>query len=79
MHVGPHGNHFCIVYEFLGVSLAQLLKSQDFHLLPEKVVKLVVKQLLIGLDFLHNTCRVLHTNIKPENILLWVEDAETVT
>lgn len=78
LHNGPHGNHFCIVYEFLGIPLSVLLKAQDFQLLPEKVLKLVVRQLLIGMDFLHNTCRILHTNIKPENVLLKLDDAETV-
>lgn len=32
-------------------------------------------QVLRGLDYLHTKCKVIHTDIKPENILLCVGDA----
>ena len=67
------------MYEFLGISLAQLLQTQDFRLLPERVIKMIIRQVLIGLDFLHNTCRMIHANLKPENVLLRLEDSETVS
>lgn len=31
-------------------------------------------QVLEGLDYLHAKCKVIHTDIKPENILLCVDD-----
>ena len=31
-------------------------------------------QVLQGLDYLHAKCRIIHTDIKPENILLCVND-----
>lgn len=31
-------------------------------------------QVLQGLDYLHTKCRIIHTDIKPENILLCVND-----
>lgn len=31
-------------------------------------------QVLQGLDYLHTKCRIIHTDIKPENILLSVND-----
>lgn len=32
-------------------------------------------QVLHGLDYLHTKCKIIHTDIKPENILLCVGDA----
>lgn len=32
-------------------------------------------QVLQGLDYLHRKCKIIHTDIKPENILLHVDSA----
>ncbi|KAL4916353.1 protein kinase [Aspergillus aurantiobrunneus] len=34
----------------------------------------VTQQLLLGLDFLHNECGIIHTDLKPTNILLELEN-----
>lgn len=34
-----------------------------------------VKQVLQGLDYLHTKCNIIHTDIKPENILLVIDNA----
>ena len=34
-----------------------------------------VLQVLQGLDYLHTKCRIIHTDIKPENVLLTVNEA----
>ena len=31
-------------------------------------------QVLQGLDYLHTKCKIIHTDIKPENILMSVDD-----
>ena len=31
-------------------------------------------QVLLGLDYLHSRCGIIHTDIKPENILLCVSE-----
>lgn len=38
----------------------------------------IAKQVLIGLDFLHRYCGVIHTDLKPENVLLCLTDKEIV-
>lgn len=35
----------------------------------------VLMQVLQGLDYLHSKCKIIHTDIKPENILMCVDDA----
>lgn len=32
-------------------------------------------QVLQGLDYLHSKCKIIHTDIKPENILMCVDEA----
>lgn len=34
-----------------------------------------LSQVLQGLDYLHTKCKIIHTDIKPENILLRVDEA----
>lgn len=36
---------------------------------------LIAVQVLQGLDYLHSKCKIIHTDIKPENILMCVDDA----
>lgn len=43
---------------------------------PEYLISFIfcILQVLQGLDYLHSKCRIIHTDIKPENILLCVND-----
>lgn len=36
----------------------------------------MTKQVLIGLDFLNRICKIIHTDLKPENVLLCLTDDE---
>lgn len=62
-HIGPNGDHVCLVFDVLGHHLGR--QSLMFHrgALPVKVVKEVARQLLLGLDFLHRDCGIIHTGI----------------
>ena len=72
-HIGPNGEHIIMVFEVLGKNILHLI---DIHYrgLPIPVVKSIVKQILIGLDFLHRECKIIHTDLKPENILLFEQE-----
>ena len=55
--------HYCMVFESLGPSLYDFLKSQKYHPFPIHCVRDFAKQLLETLDFLHGF-RLIHTDLK---------------
>ncbi|KAG8413358.1 hypothetical protein J3458_012928 [Metarhizium acridum] len=72
-HRGPNGDHVCLVFDVLGHHLDfQAAKYMDGKL-PMKAVREITRQLLLGLDFLHRECGIIHTDLKPTNILLELE------
>jgi serine/threonine-protein kinase SRPK3 len=51
---GPNGTHECLVLEFLGPSVTDVLDIRfDDERLPGKLAKSSVQQALVGLAFLH--------------------------
>ncbi|XP_058029347.1 SRSF protein kinase 3-like isoform X1 [Ahaetulla prasina] len=70
--IGKNGFHVCLVMELLGPSLQALLSIRGSQGLPLPFVKKAMRQILQGLHFLHTECRIIHTDIKPDNILLYV-------
>ena len=70
MHCGPNGTHFVMVFEILGVNLLEIMKRYDYQGIPMPLVRILAKQILIGLDYLHRICKLLHTDLKPENVIL---------
>ena len=65
-----------MVFEILGVNLLEVLKRYDYKGLPLDLVKEITRQVLMGLDFLNRICRVIHTDLKPENVLLCLTEEE---
>ena len=60
----------CTVYDLYAGSIQMLLSDGKYKYgLPIMVVKQITKQLLQSLNFLHTKLEVVHTDIKPENIL----------
>lgn len=45
---------------------------------PPALVKCIAKQILLGMDYLHSECKLIHTDLKPENVLVALEDVEEV-
>ncbi|CAD8103906.1 unnamed protein product [Paramecium sonneborni] len=73
---GPYGCHFCMVFEILGVNLLEIIKRFEFKGVPMKLCRKIAKEVLIGLEFLHEQCGVIHTDLKPENVLLQLSQEE---
>merc|ERR1712166_1723754 len=65
-----HGKHMCLVFETMGKNILHLIKKYHYHGIPLKMVKLITKQILSGLHYLHTECKIVHTDFKPENFLL---------
>ena len=60
--------HICIVFEPLGENLLTLVERHKTSGVPIPLVKIITKQVLQGLQYLHDECELVHTDIKPENI-----------
>lgn len=69
-HVGPHGRHICMIFEVLGDNLLTLIRTYRHRGIPLDIVRHLTKQLLVALNFLHVRCRIIHTDLKPENVML---------
>ncbi|XP_040268588.1 SRSF protein kinase 2 isoform X3 [Bufo bufo] len=72
---GMNGIHVCMVFEVLGHHLLKWIIKSNYQGLPIRCVKSIIHQVLQGLDYLHSKCKIIHTDIKPENILMCVDDA----
>lgn len=77
-HKGPNGSHVCMVFEVLGENLLGLIKRYQHRGVPVHIVKQIAKQVLLGLDYMHRSCGIIHTDLKPENVLICIEDVEAV-
>jgi len=71
---GINGTHVCMVFEVLGHNLLKFIIRSDYQGIPLHNVKIIIKQVLEGLEYLHNKCKIIHTDIKPENILVCVDN-----
>ncbi|KOC67401.1 SRSF protein kinase 1 [Habropoda laboriosa] len=72
---GINGLHVCMVFEVLGDNLLKLIIKSNYRGIPRNNVKRIIRQVLEGLDYLHNKCKIIHTDIKPENVLVCVDEA----
>lgn len=77
-HKGPNGIHVCMVFEVLGENLLGLIKRWNHRGIPMPLVKQITKQVLLGLDYLHRECGIIHTDLKPENVLIEIGDVEQI-
>lgn len=76
IHNGPNGKHFIMVFEILGVNFLELIKRYDYKGVPIPLVRKLARQCLIGLDYMHRMCRIIHTDFKPENVVIGLRDEE---
>lgn len=76
IHNGPNGKHFIMVFEILGVNFLEIIKRYDYKGVPIPLVRKLARQCLIGLDYMHRQCKIIHTDFKPENVVICLKDSE---
>jgi len=59
-----------MVFEIMGVNLLEVIKSFEYKGVPLPITRKIAKQCLIALDYLHRMCNLIHTDLKPENVIL---------
>ncbi|KAJ2021174.1 serine/threonine protein kinase, CMGC [Coemansia sp. RSA 922] len=53
-------------------------KSKQSDGLPVPLVKQIARQIVAGLAYLHGPCNMIHTDLKPENLLVCIDNVEDV-
>ena len=64
---GPNGKHLCLVTELLGESVASLAYKYGELCLPPRFAKQIMHQVLLGLDYLHHSCNIIHTGTRKSS------------
>ncbi|KAL4894840.1 kinase-like domain-containing protein [Aspergillus ambiguus] len=71
----PAGRSYsCLVYPPMREPLSMYQRRFDDRKMPLPLVKTYIRTLLTGLDYLHKECRIVHTDLKLENIMVSFED-----
>lgn len=47
-----------------------MIKDSNYKGLEINFVRHISRQVLQGLSYLHDKCKIIHTDIKPENVLM---------
>lgn len=66
--------HTCLVLPPFVMSVDQLISRLPGGVLTSHLLKACLRNLLAALDFLHTEAHIIHTDIRPKNILLGIED-----
>ncbi|CAE7863253.1 unnamed protein product, partial [Symbiodinium microadriaticum] len=69
-HQGPACQHACVALELLGPSALEMAERSRSSRLPLPLLCCALRGGLRALDFLHRECSIIHTDVKPENILI---------
>lgn len=66
---GPNGKHVCLVFELIGETLHSFRAQFMNELIPNFVMRRIVIQLLMALDYAHDS-GVIHTGKYPHTVCL---------
>ncbi|KAE8352712.1 kinase-like protein [Aspergillus coremiiformis] len=66
--------HLALVFEPLREPLWIYRGRFTGDVIPPSILKILLQMILQGLDYLHSECRIIHTDLKPDNIMVKIED-----
>jgi serine/threonine-protein kinase SRPK3 len=69
-HCGTNGISICFISETLGNNLLSVVKKYKYRGIPISVVRKMCLHMLVALDYIHSERKMIHTDFKPENIML---------
>lgn len=69
-----HGVHLCIVYDVLREPLDECQAKFSHGVFGSDKLRKLLPSLLKGLDYMHSECHVVHTDLKPDNIMMGLGD-----
>jgi serine/threonine-protein kinase SRPK3 len=65
-----------MAFEVLGRNLLSLIKQNNYKGIPVGIVRKICRQTLMGLDYLHRICGIIHTDLKPENVVFSLNEKQ---
>ncbi|OCH88852.1 kinase-like protein [Obba rivulosa] len=71
---GPEEQHLCLVTEPLAQDLHSFSTRWRGSFLPFELIKRISRQVILGLQYMHEECNIIHTDIKPANIMMVVNN-----
>ena len=63
-------SHICVTFEILGLNLYDYSRSIKYKALPMNQLKMISQQMFTALKFIHESKKIVHCDMKPENVLL---------
>jgi serine/threonine-protein kinase SRPK1 len=72
---GVNGTHVCMMFELHGHNLQKLIIRSNYSGISIANVKSIIRQVLEGLNYLYTKCKIIHSDIKSQNVLICVDEA----
>ncbi|KAK6721278.1 hypothetical protein SNK04_000173 [Fusarium graminearum] len=71
---GPDGDHLVLAHPPLWKSIEAAIRRSSPRRLPPFGARYVLKDLFMALEYLHDECHIIHTDIKADNIMFSITD-----
>ncbi|RGP65954.1 serine threonine cmgc group [Fusarium sporotrichioides] len=71
---GPDGDHLVLAHPPLWQSVEGAIRRSSPKRLPASGTRFVLKDLFLALEYLHDECQIIHTDIKADNIMFGITD-----
>lgn len=65
-----HPEHLCVVYDVLREPIDVCMQKWPKRRFNGQKLRILLPSLLNGLDYMHSECRVVHTDLKADNIMM---------